>query len=102
VYWVPTSGESIITIVFRVGRADEVFAHMGITHVIEHLALNAGRRERSAFNGQVSRTATLFTAMGSPDELVVFAAGVCASLQRLPVDRLRHDMTEGTAFVATA
>jgi hypothetical protein len=92
VYWLPSAGESTITIMFRVGRVDEAFAHMGVTHVIEHLALNAVRHERCAFNGRVSRSFTEFMATGTPDELVVFAAGVCASLRQLPLERIKREL----------
>jgi zinc protease len=92
VYWSPYDGQPIITIVFRVGRVDEDFGQMGITHVVEHLTLNALRGASYAFNGQVTPTTTSFTATGSPDELVAFAGSVCASLRSLPLDRLRHEL----------
>jgi zinc protease len=92
VHWSPYDGQPIITIVFRVGPVDEVIAHRGVTHVVEHLALNAVRGAPYAFNGQVSPATASFMASGSPDELVAFAGGVCASLRSLPLDGLRHEL----------
>lgn len=90
-------GQSTIAIMFRVGRADEVFGKMGISHVVEHLALHAVRRAPYPFNGQVSAATTVFTATGSPDQLAEFATAVCASLRSLPLDRFRPELGVLTA-----
>ena len=92
VYWSRYSGEPCMSIIFRVGYVDEAFAHLGVTHAVEHLALNALRGAPYRFNGQIGLTTTVFAAAGLPDELVAFAANVCASLRNLHVERLRHEL----------
>ena len=81
-----------MSIIFRVGYVDEAFAHLGVTHAVEHLALNALRGAPYRFNGQIGLTTTMFAAAGLPDELVAFAANLCASLRNLHVERLRHEL----------
>ena len=92
VYWSGSSGDPIMSIMFRVGSVDEAFAHLGVSHAVEHLALNALRGAPYRFNGQVGPTTTVFAAAGAPDELVAFATKVCDSLRNLHVERLRHEL----------
>ena len=43
VYWSSHVGQPTIALLFRVGRVDEPFAQLGVSHAVEHLALNALR-----------------------------------------------------------
>jgi predicted Zn-dependent peptidase len=91
--WSSHAGQPTITFIFRVGQVDELFAHRGVSHAVEHLALNALHGAPYTFNGQVSSTTTVFTASGSPSELALFARALCNSLRNLQVDRLRRELS---------
>jgi hypothetical protein len=79
-------------LVFRVGRADEVLARGGITHLIEHLALYPlGVSARIHYNGQVDAVTTTFVTRGSPAEIASFFKAVCANLRELPIERLEAE-----------
>jgi predicted Zn-dependent peptidase len=94
-----TTGPHTIALVFRVGVVDETLSRRGVTHLVEHLALQGLRGARYPFNGMVRSAFTVFAASGSPDELVAFVAAVCDGLRNLPLDRLRQEVqvltTEG-------
>src|SRR5262245_50661613 len=87
-----TSGEGALRagLVFRVGRADEPFAHTGLTHLLEHAILAGAFPDggEGHHNGAVGPTLTTFTIRGSADDLVDFYATVCRSLRDVPADRL--------------
>lgn len=76
------------SLVFRVGRADETFRNVGITHLVEHLALHGFAQSRFDYDGTVEITVTAFSASGSPGEVVGYLNGVAAALSDLPLDRL--------------
>jgi predicted Zn-dependent peptidase len=94
-----TTGPHTIAIMFRVGVVDETLGRRGVTHLVEHLALQGLRGAPYPFNGMVRSAFTVFAASGSPDELVAFVAAVCHALRNLPLDRLRQEIqvltTEG-------
>lgn len=74
-------------IMFRVGRADETLSTSGLSHLVEHLALQqraAGDHANGATGDQVTH---LFTT-GTRDEVVAFLNEVCAHLRDLPLQRL--------------
>lgn len=78
-------------LVFRVGQGDEPLALGGVTHLVEHLALYRQNMADLHQNGQTAITWTLFHATGTPQEVVGFLSGVCASLRNLPLDRLETE-----------
>lgn len=78
-------------IVFRVGRADETLAMAGITHLVEHLALHRQTMADLHHNGETANTYTSFYATGTPEEVVAFLNGVCASLREVPLERLETE-----------
>src|SRR5262245_37549887 len=81
---------AVASIMFRVGTADETLVMRGVTHLIEHVALDFGRR-RYPFNGMVDATRTVFTAHGTPDQLAEFLSTVCGRLAALELDSIdRH------------
>jgi len=92
VFWTESGDQMTAGLVFRVGRADEVLARGGITHLIEHLALYPlGASARMDYNGQVDAVTTTFMKRGSAQEITDFFTAVCASLRDLPVQRLEAE-----------
>jgi hypothetical protein len=91
VFHLPDARRPTIALQFRVGRSDEPFPRMGITHVVEHLALFKLGRRRHPANGFVDNIRTVFHASGTEDELVDYVHGVVAGLTDLPLDRLADE-----------
>jgi len=91
VFW-RDDGEDLamVSLSFRVGSADETLQTHGLTHLVEHLALDMGRR-RYVFNGMVDATRTLFAAHGTPEQLAEFLSTVTTRLASLDLEALdRH------------
>jgi zinc protease len=86
--WAAAEGALRAGLVFRVGRADETLARGGVTHLVEHLALHPIGQTDHHFNGVTGPITTAFFTQGDPGEVTQFLAGVCRSLQALPMDRL--------------
>ncbi|MEV8447946.1 M16 family metallopeptidase [Streptomyces parvus] len=85
----PTSGGPVAAgLYFRVGAADETLATAGLTHLVEHLALHRHGVSDLHYNGSTAATHTHFVVSGTPEEVVAYLNGVCASLRDLPVERL--------------
>ena len=87
-YWLPVPGPLVANLAFRVGSVDETLPMAGVTHLVEHLALADLGQPAYDTNGFVEDTRTIFTASGTPDEVVGFLNHVVASLKELPLDRL--------------
>ncbi|MCR6489187.1 hypothetical protein M8542_40825 [Amycolatopsis sp. OK19-0408] len=85
------SGPLTAGLVFRVGQADETLATAGVTHLVEHLALHRFGVGEHHFGGATGADHTFFETTGSEAEVVAFLAGVCASLNDLPLDRLETE-----------
>ena len=79
------------TLTFGAGARDETFRTIGVTHLVEHLAMGALPRVHHDRNASVDLTATDFTACGRPEQLVEFLDGVCRSLTALRVDRIAKE-----------
>ena len=77
-------GPFVAGLVFRVGRADERAPRGGITHLVEHLALPAGRRQGVEFNGSVSSSTTSFWAAGERDAARDLLRDTTRSVRELP------------------
>ncbi|GAA4576369.1 insulinase family protein [Planotetraspora kaengkrachanensis] len=88
VVWTPSGDKLTAGLAFRVGRADEVLARGGITHLTEHLTLYRVGQADYHYNGQVDATTTLFVTHGEADDIVSFFEVVCAALRDLPLERL--------------
>jgi zinc protease len=86
--WAPWAGELRAGLVFRVGRADEILATAGITHLVEHLALHQVGVTRYHIAGETSPLTTTFGVRGDVEQVTAFFARVCAALADLPPDRL--------------
>jgi zinc protease len=87
-------GEPLDTLclLFRVGHSDEPFTRIGLTHLVEHLALNSVGPQPYMWNGFVDLTMCAFYATGRPDEMAAFAGRVCATLANLPAERLESEI----------
>ncbi|MET7397669.1 insulinase family protein [Dactylosporangium sp. NPDC005572] len=84
----PGGGPMRAGLMFRVGRADETAATIGVTHLVEHLALyNQGGLDHDT-NGMTGLTTTQFVTQGSPEAVTAFLHAVCTGLRKLPLDRL--------------
>jgi hypothetical protein len=73
---------------FRVGTADESLSRHGVTHLVEHLALEPLGEQPYKYNGMVDGLFTRFYAAGRPAEIVEFFERVTKGLADLPRDRL--------------
>ncbi len=87
-FWIDQPGPLTASLSFRVGMADESLPTLGISHLVEHLALFPQSNASCSFNGRTEDTRTLFYATGSPEEVCDFLNGVCKTLNELPVDRI--------------
>jgi predicted Zn-dependent peptidase len=79
------------SIMFRAGRADEVFSTSGISHMVEHLALFPFGKRLYDYNGFVDHLRTGFYASGDPRQVVEFLLQVSQHLVSLPFDRLEQE-----------
>jgi len=87
VFWLPKRGEMQAALVFRVGRRDESLISGGLSHLVEHLALNAVQRSHP-INGFVDVNRTVFWCSGDQGEVTSFLNNVSTTLQELPLGRL--------------
>ncbi|MFJ3923439.1 M16 family metallopeptidase [Streptomyces sp. NPDC090022] len=91
VLWAPGPAPLRAELVFGCGVRDETFRTLGVTHLIEHLAMSTLPRLHHEHNASVDLEATRFTAAGRPEQIVAFLATVCAALSDLPLDRIEHE-----------
>jgi hypothetical protein len=91
VFHLPEARRSTVALQFRVGRSDEPFPRMGVTHVVEHLAMFRLRPHPYRANAFVDNIRTVFHADGTPEELRAFVQGIVGALGDLPLDRLADE-----------
>ncbi|WP_336319908.1 insulinase family protein [Streptomyces lavendofoliae] len=91
VLWEETPGPLEAALVFGCGVADETFRHLGVTHLVEHLAMSTLPRLHHEHNASVSLSLTDFTASGSAAQVTEFLTLVCRALSALPVDRMGRE-----------
>lgn len=75
-------------LIFRVGMADESLSRHGITHLVEHLALEGLGEQPYKYNGMVDGLFTRFYVAGRAGEIVEFLERVVSRLADLPRERL--------------
>src|SRR5215471_6172608 len=78
-------------LIVGVGRSDETIVTSGITHIVEHLALQPLAGKPYACNGSVGTVATRFQVVGGSEEVAGFLGSVAGHLSRLPLDRLADE-----------
>src|SRR4051794_37205265 len=77
-------------LIFRVGLADETVARLGLTHMVEHLAV-FGVDPNLGMNAYVHDSRTEFLCAGDSEEVSGFFRHVTAALAELPVERLEAE-----------
>ncbi|MFF5231821.1 insulinase family protein [Dactylosporangium sp. NPDC000521] len=87
----PSTGPMTAGLTFRVGLADEGAARIGITHLVEHLALHRHGVADYHYNGATGSVVTHFHMQGSERDIVTYLEMVCDSLADLPVQRLETE-----------
>ena len=97
VLWAPGPAPLRAVLTFGCGVRDETFRSIGVTHLIEHLAMGTLPRLHHEHNASVDLEATRFYAAGRPDQIVSFLERICLALGNLPGER-----TEREAGVLTA
>jgi hypothetical protein len=88
ILWMEAPPPFVMTLMFRVGQADESLPNAGITHLVEHLAFPHDHREGVANNGTTKLLTTEFFAWGDPREAAEFLHRVSRGLGRAAADRL--------------
>lgn len=102
VYWAQGPAPMIATLTFGCGVRDESFRTLGVTHLIEHLAMSTLPRLHHEHNAMVDIELTRFYATGKPAQLVDFIAAVCAALSDLPLARIEQEAGVLTAEGSSA
>jgi hypothetical protein len=88
VFWAEGPAPMTATLAFGCGARDETFRTIGVTHLIEHLAMSTLPRLHHEHNASVDMEITQFFATGKPGQLVDFLRQVCEALSDLPLDRI--------------
>jgi zinc protease len=91
IFWSDSGSElATASLMFRVGSADETIQTNGITHLVEHMALEVGP-QRYGYNGTVEEVRTVLWARGTRNQLKGFLEQVTANLADPPMDSIgRH------------
>jgi predicted Zn-dependent peptidase len=79
------------TLTFGCGSRDETFRTLGVTHLIEHLAMGTLGRVHYEHNAMVGLETTQFYATGRPEQIVAFLATICQALGDLPLGRIEKE-----------
>ena len=88
VLWAQGPAPLTATLTFGCGVRDESFMTIGVTHLIEHLAMSRLPRLHHDHNASVDLETTEFYATGRPKQIVALLRQVCEALGDLPLDRL--------------
>ncbi|MEV2241848.1 insulinase family protein [Micromonospora sp. NPDC049891] len=103
VLWKSGPAPLTASLVFGCGGRDETFRTIGVTHLVEHLAMSTLPRVHHDRNACVDLYTTEFMAAGRPEQLVAFLDGVCRALADLPLDRIGKEAgvlaAEGGSYV---
>lgn len=91
VFRVPGQGPTGITLMFRVGRADETVPTTGITHLVEHMALTALDPPSGQWNGMTMLDRTMLWGSGDAATLVEPMARLCRLLADLPTGEVARE-----------
>ncbi|WP_433530190.1 M16 family metallopeptidase [Micromonospora sp. CA-263727] len=102
VLWAQGPAPLSATLIFGCGGQDEIFRTIGVTHLVEHLAMSGLPRVHHDRNASVDLHTTQFTATGRPEQIVTFLDAVCRALADLPLDRIQKEAgvlaAEGGAY----
>jgi predicted Zn-dependent peptidase len=88
----PVAGRAGAAMMFRVGRFDEKLTSLGVTHLVEHLALTGNHKAPYQFNAEVGGRFTTFFMQGSGSrEIAEFLGAVCRGLTEDHSDLLEQE-----------
>ncbi|MEV7783590.1 insulinase family protein [Kitasatospora sp. NPDC088351] len=91
VFWTEAPGPLEAILMFGCGARDETMRTLGVTHLVEHLAMSTLPRLHHDHNASVDLALTQFTCSGRPEQVVEFLARVCEALTALPVERIEQE-----------
>ncbi|MEV8095472.1 insulinase family protein [Kitasatospora sp. NPDC085879] len=91
VLWAEAPGPLEAVLMFGCGVRDETMRTLGVTHLVEHLAMSTLPRLRHEHNASVDLLTTQFTCTGRPEQVTAFLAAVCEALDALPLDRIEQE-----------
>jgi hypothetical protein len=92
-FHLPMAGATILTIAFRVGRADEPVIRGGMTHLAEHLVMTSVSDSLDHSNGTTEPYRVTFTLRGSPRDASRFLREVCSAIERPRFLRMHEEAT---------
>ena len=90
-FHLPMAGSTILTIQFRVGRADEPATRGGMTHLAEHLVLTSVSDALDHSNGTTEPFRVTFVLRGTPATASRFLRDVCAAIEKPPLGRMYEE-----------
>lgn len=90
-FHLPMPGATILTLAFRVGRADEPVTRGGMTHLAEHLILTSVGDALDHSNGTTEPFRVTFTIRGSPAQASRFLRDVCAAIEKPRFSRMHEE-----------
>jgi hypothetical protein len=89
--YLPTAGQTTLSISFGVGRAHEPMIRGGLTHIAEHLVLNQVTGAFDHSNGTTEPFRVTFLTRGTPRQASQFLRDVCAGIRRPPLLRMHEE-----------
>ena len=90
-YHIPAPGSTILTVTFRVGRADEPVIHGGMTHLAEHLFLTAISDSLDHSNGATGPYHVSFIVRGTPHDASKFLRDLCKTIENPRYGRIHQE-----------
>lgn len=99
VFWAECNLPFLVGLLFRVGQADETLPTLGVSHLVEHLAIAAdAERGLIELNGRVDGTTTLFWAVGDQERALEAIQRIARSLApdvlaALPHERVHREVS---------
>ena len=91
VYHLPMAGPTVLSLSFRVGRADEPVIHGGLTHLAEHLILSSINDIFDHGNGTTEPFRVTFVARGTPQEASQFLRDVGVRIENPRLARMHQE-----------
>lgn len=92
VLWEQAPPPFTAALVFNVGARHESFRTVGLTHLVEHLAMGTLGKSALDRNAEVDLMTTTFHATGPEGGVVDFIHRVCAAISDPPLDRVPKEV----------
>ena len=90
-FHLPMAGATILTLTFRVGRADEPVPLGGMTHLFEHLVMNSVSDALDHSNGMTGPFQVSFTLRGTPEAASRFLRDICHAIETPKYARIHEE-----------